>query len=409
MRRLVVCCDGTWKTADDHAISNVVKMMDAIVPAARRPDATGAMSVVSQVSWYSRGVGSAGNFIDRIFGGAFGEGLELNIRDAYRFLVQNYEPGDEIFLFGFSRGAYTARSLSGMIRCSGLVTKENARQIKRAYEIYRRPHPDGADKPDAVAFREQYSHPGLRIKFIGVWDTVGALGIPIGRFARMITRNRYGFHDTKLSGMIDNAYHALAIDEPRYTFEHSLWKGLPKDKQRVEQMWFAGAHSDVGGGYEETGLSDIAFQWMAEKAASCGLVLSTDFLSDRTKINPDPSQPPHDPRPFRLLPGNLRDIARYPGWTTESVHPTALAKLKDPRYAPLNLVNYTQRKEASVKVTPAPSWIAQDGDFIAEPPLLDRPFVVNVLRGVLGANAVDERRADAAVRQARVALGGRRS
>lgn len=387
MRRLIVCCDGTWKTADDQAITNVVKMMDAIVPIARRPDENGVMTEVSQVSYYSRGVGSAGNWLDRVFGGAFGEGLELNIRDAYRFLVQNYEPGDEIFLFGFSRGAYTARSLAGMIRCSGLVRKEHAPHIKLGYEIYRERHPLGADKPSAVEFREKFAHRDLRIKFIGVWDTVGALGVPIGSLARMVSRNRHGFHDTKLSGMIDHAYHALAIDEPRYMFEHSLWKGLPKPNQKVEQMWFCGAHSDVGGGYRESGLSDIAFQWMAEKAAGCGLVLSTAFLADRTKINPDPAMLPHDPRPFRFLPGNLRDIARYPGWTTESVHPTALAKLADPNYEPLNLRNYTQRKEASVKVTPAPSWIAPDGAFIAEGPELDRPFAVDVLRSVLGANA----------------------
>lgn len=389
MRRLIVCCDGTWKTADDGVITNVVKMMDAIVPVARRADESGAMTEVSQVTYYTKGVGSGGNILDRVFGGAFGQGLATNIRDCYRFLVQNYEPGDEIYLFGFSRGAYTARSLAGMIRCCGLVDKKYANHITEAYNIYRQQHPEGADKPDAVAFRDQYANRDLRIKFIGLWDTVGALGVPVTSMLRGLSQSRHGFHDTRLSGMIDHAYHAMALDEGRYTFEQSPWKGMPKDKQRVEQVWFAGAHSDVGGGYKESGLSDIAFQWMAEKAAGCGLMLSTEYLSDRTKVNPDPSMMPHDARYLKFLPGNIRDVARYPGWSTESVHPSAMEKMKDPAYQPENLREFVQRRGSQPDLGSPVTWINPNGEFIPETPLLKRPPLVKALRRVFGATAAE--------------------
>jgi len=380
MRRLIVCCDGTWKTADDKAITNVVKMMDAVVPVVR--DASG--NETQQVSWYGKGVGN-GTFADRILGGAFGGGLGRNVRDAYRFLVQNYVPGDEIFLFGFSRGAYTARSLGGMIRCSGLVQKKHANRITEAYEIYRKRDPKGADKDEAVAFREQYSHPSVTIKFVGVWDTVGALGVPVGRILRMLSRRKHGFHDTRLSGIIENACHALAIDEGRYTFEPAPFDGDPKDQQRVEQLWFAGAHSDVGGGNPSAGLSDIAFQWMAEKAAGCGLVLSMDYLSDRTKVQPNPALAPTDARWLKFLPGNIRDIGRTP---TEDAAASARAKLEDARYKAPNLREYVARPAKLVSVLPAPKWINARGAVVPAPPPVSRPVIVKALRRFFGANAV---------------------
>src|ERR1043165_4071997 len=206
MRRLVVCCDGTWKTADDGVVTNVVKLMDLVLPM--------AAGGTPQIIYYGKGVGS-GNFLDRFFGGAFGDGLETNVKDAYRFLVQNYAEDDEIYLLGFSRGAFTARSLAGLIRCSGLVRKENAGHITEAYKVYREKHDLGADKPSAIAFRAKYSRQ-VRIKFIGVFDTVGALGVPIGTLLRRATIQEHGFPDTTLSSYVDNAFHALAIDEGRY-------------------------------------------------------------------------------------------------------------------------------------------------------------------------------------------------
>ncbi|HJQ36579.1 MAG TPA: DUF2235 domain-containing protein [Thermoanaerobaculia bacterium] len=358
MRKLIVLCDGTWKTADDDTISNVVKTMDAIPPM----DEEGA----SQILFYVKGVGS-GNSLDRIFGGAFGEGLARNVRDGYRQLVQNYAEGDEIYFFGFSRGAYTARSIAGMIRCCGLVRKEHAGKISEAYEIYRQRDAMGADKPEAVEFREKYSRE-IRVKFVGVWDTVGALGVPLGRMLRMLSRRKHGFHDTALSRSIDNAFHALAIDEKRYTFEPSLWTVKPREGQRVEQVWFVGAHSDVGGGYKETDLSDCALQWMLERARECGLSIHPDALARAGKA----TGTLHCESWVRRfgLPGNIRDVARNAAYG-ETVHATVAERHgASLQYAPENYVDTLQSPRG-------------------ESPLR-RPFLVRALRSLLGSNAIEE-------------------
>jgi uncharacterized protein (DUF2235 family) len=356
MRRLVVFCDGTWKSADDMATTNVVKAMDAVEP-------VGADGV-SQILFYERGVGT-GNILDRLSGGIFGDGLSASVRNGYRFLAQNYAPGDEIFLFGFSRGAYAARSLAGMLRCCGLVRKEHTGRISEAYGIYRMRDPGGADKPAAVAFRRAYAQE-VRIQCIGVFDTVGALGVPVGRMLRMLSRKKYGFHDTALSSKVDNAFHALAIDEGRYTFEPSLWNATSTATQRVEQVWFAGAHSDVGGGYPESGLSDGALLWMLERAGEAGLTIRPAAL--QRKGNPHDTLHNETWARFAGLPGNIRDVARHPAFgerIDESVRIRAAnASL---RYAP---PNYT--------------------DAVASPRVaeLRRPFLVRLLRSLLGSNAV---------------------
>ena len=204
-------------------------------------------------------------------GGAFGHGLEDNVYEAYRFLVGNYEPGDELFLFGFSRGAFTARSLAGMIRKCGILERQHVRRYPAAIALYRDDqHPDS---PAARTFRRAHAVGGdatLPIRFIGVWDTVGALGIPL-RGLRGLTRHKYQFHDTELSGSVAQACHALAIDERRAPFEPTLWAYRPKPGQTVEQVWFAGVHSDVGGGYPDTGLADITLEWMIDRAQGAGL------------------------------------------------------------------------------------------------------------------------------------------
>ena len=192
------------------------------------------------------------------------------MRDCYRFLVERYEPGDELFLFGFSRGAFTARSLAGLIRNAGILRREHAGRVDEAYRLYRArgdlAHPSGIE---SRIFRRWYSHEP-DVHFIGVWDTVGALGIP-GMRGRLAER-MWGFHDTQLSSHVSNAFHALAIDERRRPFAPTLWD-RPADApgQTLEQVWFAGVHSDVGGGYPNPGLSEIALLWMAGRAAACGL------------------------------------------------------------------------------------------------------------------------------------------
>ena len=274
MRRLVICCDGTWKAAESKTITNVTNMARAIAPKDRND--------TTQVVFHDAGVGT-GNLLDKVSGGAFGRGLDLNIVDAYRFLVYNYAPGDEVFLFGFSRGAYTARSTAGMIRKCGLLKKRHADRVGDAYELYRQ-RGDQVDGPVARTFREDYSWPAFAIDFLGVWDTVGSLGIPLMGL-RWLTRRNDQFHDTQLSRSVKRAFHAVAIDERRGPFKPTLWETKPDHGQVVEQAWFAGVHSDVGGGYEDRALANVTFQWMALRAWQAGLEFDHQYLEQELGLN----------------------------------------------------------------------------------------------------------------------------
>jgi uncharacterized protein (DUF2235 family) len=272
MKRLIVCCDGTWNRADQPAVTNVCKLYEAIADA----DDAGA----EQRAWYEEGVGARRW---KVLGGGFGIGLSENVQDCYRWLVDNYEPGDELFFLGFSRGAFTARSLGGLVRNSGILRAEHRGRIEEAYKLYRSPKDDKAPSGDkAEAFRDRYSHPEAEIRFVGVWDTVGALGIPIDGFRPPLLSRLWTFHDTTLSRVVRDARHAIAIDERRRPFSPTLWvKKVRKDgtveqpppRQVVKQVWFAGVHSDVGGGYPDRSLSDLPLRWMAKEAQACGLKL----------------------------------------------------------------------------------------------------------------------------------------
>jgi uncharacterized protein (DUF2235 family) len=299
MRRLIVCADGTWnkdeKDANGGGRTNVAIVKDSIA-------AVGADGV-PQVVFYDRGVGT-GKMLDRWFGGAFGAGISRNIRDdCYGFLVEHFEPGDELFFFGFSRGAYTVRSLSGMVRKCGIIRRSpgkrtgdpsagsgrDAREqklIEEAYDFYRDSDPSTHPTKDkAVRFRAEHSHE-TKIKCLCVWDTVGALGIPTSGPVGMISKQRHEFHDVKLSSHVLNAFHALAVDERRKPFAPALWEipaddpALASGQWTIEQRWFAGVHSNVGGGYPDCGLSHLTLGWMAKKASACGLTFKPGFLDE---------------------------------------------------------------------------------------------------------------------------------
>jgi len=272
-KRLVICCDGTWNTRKQAAPTNVVKVSEAVAPM----DDAGTLQLVH----YHEGVGTKP--WQRVTGGAFGFGLSRNIRDCYRFLVRHFEPGDEVFLFGFSRGAYTARSLGGLIRNSGILLRRNESKIDEAYELYRdRDQATGPDSPRAREFRARNAHEDVTpIRFIGVWDTVGALGIPLSGWRMInVVNRRWQFHDTQLSSTVRSAFHALAIDERRGAFTPAIWNPSPAaDGQQREQVWFTGVHSDVGGGYPQTALSDLTLRWMTARAGSCGLAFTEDAFA----------------------------------------------------------------------------------------------------------------------------------
>lgn len=301
-KRLVICCDGTWNRPDSKHVTNIEKIARTVQTDVAK---TGG---VQQLVLYLSGVGAGSYTMDRLLGGAFGMGLFANIRSAYRFLALNYDPGDEIYVFGFSRGAYTARSLVGMLSKAGLLTRTaliNDR-LPDAIERYQ----TRANKAKKFGrsneeFRKDYCHPALKVHFLGVFDTVGALGVPGP------SRRRYEFHDVKLSDLVLCARQALSIDERRMTFEPCLWEsdgGCPPDDPRVKQVWFEGVHSDVGGGYGECGLSDTALLWMARQAHEQGLVFDADllamYLSKKSPAVRHQSMRP----PYRLL--NVLHVTR---------------------------------------------------------------------------------------------------
>jgi uncharacterized protein (DUF2235 family) len=283
-KRIVVCSDGTWNTPDTTSEGKPVRTNVAKLAVAVRPQGDDGLE---QRVCYLRGVGTGP--WERLRGGAFGYGLSRNVQEAYRFIAEAFEPGDEIFLFGFSRGAFTARSTAGLIRNAGVLRQGNLDRLGEAYDLYRdtRTHPRTVE---SQLFRRSFSHE-TRIRCIGVWDTVGALGIPLpSNWLTDRINQRWAFHNTDLSTTVDGAFQALAIDERRKPFAPTLWQQQADapPEQRLEQVWFAGVHCDVGGGYPETGLSDLALGWMAARAAEQGLGLDVDALS------PDPFGVLHD-------------------------------------------------------------------------------------------------------------------
>jgi uncharacterized protein (DUF2235 family) len=254
-KRIIFCSDGTWNDAASN--TNVYKIFKAM------------NFTAEQCPVYDDGVGSDGNTVLRFLGGAFGEGLNQKIRDGYTRLSHLYEHGDRVFLFGFSRGAYTARSLAGMIVTCGLPTQHTDDNLTwQAFAAYRE-HDPAKKQPLLAALKQTYAVEQPEIAMIGVWDTVGSLGIPA--IFGGVDMLRYSFLDTKLHPCVKNAYHAVSIDERRREFPATLWSGAPAPGQTIEQVYFTGVHCDIGGGYTETGLSDITLGWMMSKAKALGV------------------------------------------------------------------------------------------------------------------------------------------
>lgn len=331
MKRLVVCADGTWNSprqegADGRKSTNVLKLLRAVEPSA--PDGT------QQVVFYDKGVGTGGP-LDRILGGGLGIGLSENVLDCYRFLANNHQDGDEIYAFGFSRGAFTVRSLAGLIAVIGLVEKTNLGALRHGYAYYRLPEGERA------ANRHLLDELGERrseapITCIGVWDTVGALGIPLTLFKKIGAR-RFRFHDTDLGKDVAVALQALAIDERRRAFEPAIWTADSiRPHQSVEQVWFAGVHTNVGGGYPDAGLSDIALDWMIERVAR-----HTDLAFDPRyrdqHVAPNPGGRLYDSRKgyYRLFRPVIRSM---PAHTT--MHDSVGKRMSlplEPPYRPANV------------------------------------------------------------------------
>jgi uncharacterized protein (DUF2235 family) len=283
MKRVIVCCDGTWDDTDNQsADTNVFRIARAI-------HATQETGGVLQIVLYLSGVGTSGLQFEKLVAGAIGVGVGDNIRSAYMFIAQNYLPGDEIFLFGFSRGAFTARSLAGLVNACGILKRQNLGDLPNAWAYYRT---TGSHTPQE--FKQRYDtdcHTDAKIKFLGVWDTVGALGVP-GHLFSAENAAKFAFHNTGPCAVIEHGCQALAIDEHRHDFVPTLWTEPAPEGVRIEQVWFAGAHSDVGGGYVTRTLADIPLVWMARKAEQDGLALDWTCLPDPEKL--ENLAPSHD-------------------------------------------------------------------------------------------------------------------
>jgi uncharacterized protein (DUF2235 family) len=261
-RRLVLCLDGTWNAAEDNEITNVVRIRDLI-----EPKIESGGHIEYQRVYYHTGVGTGLSKTSNVFDGATGRGLGENVRTVYKFLSQHFRDGLEIYVFGFSRGAFTARSLVAYVGASGLLRPENCTpdNEERAWQYYAcAPEKRYPSQYDALK-RLSFDPAKVRIRMLGVFDTVGALGVPVEWF-RSWNRRRYQFHDVALGTNVDYAFHAVAIDEKRGPFQATLWQ-YPNHRyfQRAEQVWFPGAHADIGGGYAQTGLSTRTLYWMLSR------------------------------------------------------------------------------------------------------------------------------------------------
>jgi uncharacterized protein (DUF2235 family) len=263
-KNIIFCADGTWNTKDekDHGIvspTNVNKLYNLLI------------NDVCQLTYYDNGLGARQTEFVKIFEGMTGIGLVEKILDGYQFLMQNWQEGDAIFLFGFSRGAYTVRYLADMMAHLGLLKplpdESLLAQRQRIHEAY-------------LSYREkQNPSPGAeteycKITMVGVWDTVGDLGIPL-HILSPLNHALFGFHDEILHPSVLYGYQALAIDELRELYKPSLWE----KRSGVTQVWFIGSHSDVGGGYADHGLADITLAWMIGKAITHGVLFHAELVN----------------------------------------------------------------------------------------------------------------------------------
>ncbi|MFO1106976.1 MAG: DUF2235 domain-containing protein [Amaricoccus sp.] len=380
---IAICCDGTWNRRDQQNDTNVVKLHDHIL---KGPTRDGPW----QEPRYVAGVGSTvRSQMDHWLGGLFGVGLDDQILEAYGHLVTLYRPGDRIFVFGFSRGAYCARSLTGLIRNCGILEVEHAGRAREAMALYRSGREaDAPDGENALTFRACYAAGTLTssweaawrrnhgfavpdpepdrlgVHYLGVWDTVGSLGIPAGLDVARLVNRRYQFHDTKLSTSVGSARHAVAIDEHRRSFLPTLWANIcALEAERpgaYREQWFPGEHGSVGGGGEVTDLSDAGLRWIAEGAREAGLRLDEAWFGGLAA-----AADPCGLLTCMRAPG--RSVARWflgfhpvdRSGVTHAAHvsETALTRWRDadPRYRPATLTPLTADLDRMTWAAPGPA------------------------------------------------------
>jgi uncharacterized protein (DUF2235 family) len=380
IKRIAVFLDGTWNNVD--ANTNVWRLKSLCE---KSPE---------QLIYYSAGVGTQSG--EKLTGGMFGIGINDEVTNAYEWLIENYVDGAQLFIFGFSRGAFTARSLAGFISKCGLLKPGSPVSLKQMFERYRKGTAPTVGALSHVAegqlgqedeWIKEYSR-RIPIWFQGVWDTVGALGVPIPLLPK-VSRSDFAFLETDLHINDTHAYHALAIDEHRLAFAPTLWvkstpKGgdtfSPRDLDHVEQRWFVGAHANVGGGYENDLLAQIPLQWIMNKAIAHGLQFKDTVVID----GDENTCPIHDSlkemahgiyevvtlgkhyyRPIGAEPVDTGDAITTT--INETIDVTVFDRCRaDPTYRPQNLVDWAKRKNVD-PVTLKTSVLAKDASSINQP------------------------------------------
>jgi uncharacterized protein (DUF2235 family) len=363
-KRLAIFLDGTWNSINSN--TNVWRMR-ALCSAKSKDEKP-------QLVYYEVGVNG-------FLGGVFGHGLDENIRLAYEWLIENYNEGDEIFIFGFSRGAFTARSLAGLVALQGILKAGSPIGLTQLFARYQKGNEESIwtlkDKEAAGDIGKltneerrllKYSQPA-KVKVVGVWDTVGSVGVAAGNIPH-VSRSQFDYLQTGLFIPIENGYHALAIDEHRRDFAPTLWtirhpkngKGPPpRPLSNVEQRWFVGAHANVGGGYQDDFLNLAPLRWMMQKAESHGLSFRSEVTLDGDALTAPIIDSYHsfgEGLYARFTTALYRTIGSEPEIRENGTHTNVNETVDvsvfqrwraDPTYRPANLVEWAQRK----KVDPA--------------------------------------------------------
>ncbi|MEX0681712.1 MAG: DUF2235 domain-containing protein [Balneolales bacterium] len=296
-KNIVIFCDGTGQEGGHGHNTNIYKMFQLILD--RTPQ---------QIVFYAPGVGTD---FKKITGNIGGRGISHNIKSCYRFLFDYYESGDRIYLFGFSRGAATVRSLSSFIHYFGILPKARPELIGRAYRIYQiRNTKKRKEKADDFIHRHRTMW--TTIRFIGCYDTVAALGLPSRSLSVLLDGLplfRHRFHNFKLSESVEHAYQALAIDDERKIFHPKLWDSRGEPGQTIKQVWFCGMHTDVGGGYASTQLSDIPLVWLTQQAVQHGLLM---YPGHQLTVREDADGHMHNSRGSWLTKWYRRQVRCWP-------------------------------------------------------------------------------------------------
>jgi len=319
-KNIVVFSDGTGQEGGKRQNTNVYKLFNMCENRTDR-----------QITFYDRGLGTGWR---KLGGKAFGAGISKNIKECYRFIFDNYNVGDQVYLFGFSRGATTVRSLSSFIHLFGILPKSRPELIDDAYKIYKKVKTREAESKE---FIKRHHNMWCRIRFVGVWDTVAALGIPlkgVNTLLEQIPSLQHKYQNLSMSQSVIHGRHALAIDDERKTFHPKLWATEIEDYQTVEQVWFCGMHTDVGGGYKEQELSDVPLQWMMEESVKKGLLI---YQQHEVEMQPNPSGMMHDSRAGTLGRLYKRKIRSWDAATRgkPTVHSSVFQRKKEvPGYDP---------------------------------------------------------------------------